>query len=101
MGTTKALSPQEASAVKKETMPEIVLETFNKLIVKNFNGKSSTVFQDDVMKILCDNGLDQGEIYSNHWLDIEDIYRDQGWSVRYDKPDWNSSGRAYFEFKVK
>ena len=26
------------------------------------------------------------DIFRRHWLDIEDIYRDAGWQVTYDKP---------------
>lgn len=46
--------------------------------------------------------LTKDEIFDNHWLDIEDIYREQGWKVKYDKPGYNEeSFKPYFEFSVK
>ena len=40
-------------------------------------------------------------IYDNNWLDIEDIFREAGWKVTYDKPAYNESYDAYFKFEGK
>ena len=40
-------------------------------------------------------------IFSNHWLDVEDIYRKQGWKVVYDSPGYDESYDAYYEFRKK
>ena len=39
------------------------------------------------------------EIFDNHLLDFEDVYRDQGWSVMYDSPAYCESYDPYFLFK--
>ena len=45
--------------------------------------------------------LKRADVFSNHWLDVEDIYREQGWNVEYDKPTYNETYDAYFVFSVK
>lgn len=37
-------------------------------------------------------------VFANKWLDIEDIYREQGWRVDYDKPAYNENYQASFTF---
>lgn len=41
------------------------------------------------------NFFDQG------WMDFEPIYEAQGWKVQYDKPGWDETYDAFFEFKEK
>lgn len=45
--------------------------------------------------------VNRGDVFAQHWLDIEDVYRAEGWIVDYDKPAYNQSYRAYFVFKKK
>ena len=97
------IKPSDVVSAKIATMPEFVIESFNFLIAKNFDGSSSRVIQDDVVKLIeiaieCDG--DEQE-FDNHWLDIEPIYKQAGWEVVYDKPGYNESYRAYFVFNIK
>jgi hypothetical protein len=43
-------------------------------------------------------GVSRQEVFDNQWLDIEDIYREAGWKVSYDKPAYNETYKAYFTF---
>ncbi len=38
-------------------------------------------------------------VCDNHWLDVEDVYREAGWVVEYDKPGYCESYEATFTFK--
>ena len=57
--------------------------------------------QDDVAKLIVQKGLKRQDIFDNHWLDVEDLYRKNGWKVDYDKPGYNESYNAYFVFSAK
>ena len=101
MAQIAALSPKEVVNARKASMPDVVIEVFNQLIAEKFNGHNAVVHQDQVVKELVAKGLDRGDIFQKGWLDVEDIYRKKGWKVEYDKPGYNESYEAYFDFSVK
>lgn len=101
MARTKALRPEEVVKTRKESLPEAVLEIFNQLIIENFDGRSATVYQEAVIRKLVDRGFSRKEIFQRGWLDVEDIYREAGWKVMYDKPAYCETYEAYFEFRTK
>lgn len=98
---SKPIKPSQAVSLKKSTIPDEVIDAFNELIAKNLSGNYSSFTQDQVVKLIVSKGIPSNEIYENHWLDVEDIYRKEGWSVEYDKPGYNESYAASFTFKVK
>lgn len=103
MATIQPIAPHEVVEKKLNQIPDVVIESFNELIAKNFNGRDATITQDEVIeRILSKNSkFDRRSIYDNHWLDVEDIYRSIGWNVQYDKPGYNETYRAFFIFKKK
>lgn len=103
----KPISPQE---IKKKELPDSVIIAFNELLQEKYhNEKTITILQKDaVAKIISVSGrsdyrsmVSAQAIFDNHWLDIEDIYRDHGWKVEYDKPGYNEDYEAYFKFNKK
>jgi hypothetical protein len=98
-----AIKPSEVIEYKKEkVIPEYVFDAFNFLIAKNFSSKSSRFTQDWVVSEILKRspeGVTREYLFDNHFLDIEDIYRDAGWCVEYDKPAYCESYSATFEFK--
>ena len=101
MTTVAPISPNEITKIREGLIPNVVFETFNKLIAKNFSGSQATVYQEAVMTLLVEHGLSRSDIFDNHWLDVEDSYRKTGWAVEYDKPGYNENYKAYFIFKKK
>ncbi len=101
----RPLSPNEVTEAKKAIMPDFVIEAFNHLIAKNFTGRSSKILQKDVIAHMLSirDSISRDEIYQNHWLDVEDIYRSEGWEVEYDKPvAWGGENfEAYYRFTKK
>lgn len=97
------IKPEEVADLKIKTIPEEVFTVFNEQIAKNFSGNGATVYQDKVMEILTSERFNFGrrEVFDNKWLDVEEAYRAAGWKVRYDKPGFNESYEAYFEFTRK
>ena len=95
------IKPSEITPKKGKFFPNAVLESFNELITKMWNGKSATIKQEDVVKLMVQKGLASSEIFNKGWLDVEDMYERAGWSVEYDKPSYKESYPATFTFKQK
>lgn len=102
----RPIRPQDVNKAKMKIIPSVVFEVFNDLIALHFNGKKSVIRQDTVVNRIVDlynqrhpfDMIDQSWVYTNHWLDIEDAYREAGWKVYYDKPGYNETYPATFEF---
>jgi hypothetical protein len=99
----KPISPDEVVERKNNLIPDEVIDIFNDLIVLNFRGTSATIRQKDVLKLIAErlNISNQQVVFDNKWLDVEDIFRQQGWKVSYDKPGYNESYNATFTFSKK
>ena len=99
---TKPFSPQDVEKNKITAFPEEVIDEFNKMITKNYSGGSSTVVMKEIANAIASRmDIDVGEVYRNHWLDVEDVYRKAGWKVEYDKPVYNETYHAFFKFTKK
>jgi len=97
------IRPDEVTEKKITLLPDAVIRAFNTLIAKKFNGYESTVKQDEAINAIMaeDETISRQEIFDNHWLDVEDIYRNIGWEVKFDKPGYSESYSAYYVFKKK
>lgn len=98
------IKPSQVIKKKKDSIPDYVIESFNELIAKHFNGSSSTIRQDEVLSLILSKmpRYSRQNVFDNNWLDVEDIFRKAGWQVNYYKPAYNgSSYPATFEFEPK
>jgi hypothetical protein len=43
----------------------------------------------------------QSELSNKGWLDIEKVFEDAGWEVKFHSPDYSESYRPYFTFTPK
>lgn len=98
----KPITPDEVISRKKESLPDEVIEAFNELIAFNWNGYQASIKQEDVCNLICKKlNIFDNIVFKNQYLDVEDIYRESGWDVKYDKPGYNEDYEAYFVFKKK
>lgn len=100
----KPITPSQVIKKKKDGIPDFVIEAFNTLIAKNFNGHSSTLRQEDVLQVILaasPEGTTSDKVFDEHWLDVEDIFRKAGWDVEYDKPAYNETYEPTFKFTPK
>lgn len=103
----KPISPQEAFTSMVDYLPDYVIEATNQLIKEKYVGAQFTIKQEELVNkiIECAAKLDivitSHEIYNKHYLDIENVYIKEGWSVEYDKPGYNESYSAFYKFKPK
>lgn len=94
---TKQQAQEQKSA---RIFPDFVIQAFNECIAESQLKNSRTVLQKDVVKRIMKLGniKRSQKIFDEHWLDVEDHYRRAGWTVTFDKPAYNESYEASFEF---
>jgi len=99
---TNPITPQEVVKAKKDASPDEVIQVVNRLIGKNWNGHSATIKQDDIVADLASRlDVPRQKVFDELWLEFEDLYRKAGWKVTYDKPGYNETYPATFEFRKK
>lgn len=105
---SRAISPKDIGKYKAKSFPYFVFEAFNECIAENYTNGKAIVKQDDVINRILGKqdipdhevpGYYRREIFDKGWLNIEEVYREQGWKVTYDKPGYNESYGAFWEFK--
>ena len=104
----KPITPSEARAKVEANIPDFVIEAFNNKIVQSIDSRNyAKVLQNSVISeiMYCANErnieVSREEIFAKGWLNVERLFRDTGWTVLYDKPGYNESYEAYFEFSSK
>lgn len=101
----KVYTPEDVLKKRVETFPDYVIDAFNNLLIENYQEDETIIKQEDVIrKILeysTDDELTRETIFKKHYLDIENLYRNNGWEVNYKKPMFNEHFKAYFVFKPK
>ena len=108
MSEVKPIKPEEVKPVKPE-FPDFVIEAFNELIQKKWDenkGRSIVKQEDAIQTILAKSSqsgepIQRGDIFSNNYLDVEDLYRKNGWAVEYMKQPYYSDEDDFFVFRKK
>lgn len=95
-----AIKPSEVDKAREVAIPEEVLNVFNALIVKKWNGHSARFTQDVVVAEL-EKIYDRQLIFDSHYLDVEPVYRKADWTVVYDKPAYCETYSANWTFTKK
>lgn len=98
------IEPITPKAVKENaTKPDEVIEAFNELIQRYWDGKQATFSQMEVARLIDKKLGNVGTklVYENKYLDIEHIYEKAGWKVVYDKPGFNESYPSTYTFSQK
>jgi hypothetical protein len=103
-GNVKAFTPTEAAGASVTRIPDVVIEAVNAVLAKYAaNRRSFSIPKREIVEEITsrDPELTEDVLLANHWLDFEQVYREQGWKCHYESPDWGSSGGGYFEFQAK
>lgn len=101
MNSIKPISPDEIIEAKKDYIPEFVIEVVNKLIAKYWDGTSACINQNELIEEISKNSGDmhtRSDVFKKRWLDFEDIYRNVGWDVKYEKPMYYENFEPTFLF---
>jgi hypothetical protein len=97
------IKPRDVISAKVKSIPPQVIEAFNELITERFLVGRANFNQDEVIERILSKfpkkrAPDRSHIFASHWLDVEDVYRQQGWKVEYDKPGYAETYPATFTF---
>jgi len=98
---TRPIRPDEIPDIKQKITPPEVFEAFNELIVKNFNYDVSSFRKIDVVQLIADKMKISTRNVQQTWLHVEDMYRNAGWLVELETPEFTESFPAYFIFKKR
>lgn len=101
----KPITPAEIGAYKATVIPEAVIEAFNELIAARFTNGEATVKSSEVellavrkLKKAGNRHAKAQTLYDNGWMNVEEMYREAGWRVKYDRPGYNESYAATYVF---
>lgn len=100
----KIISPAEAEKLKRERIPGFVIESFNELLISNYNPNGTIILQEEVIIEIMNRSPDdisRNEIFDNGWIDVEPLFKENGWNVEYDKPGLGENYKARFIFTSK
>jgi hypothetical protein len=101
MGNTiKPISFQEICEKNKTSIPDAVVKTINKLIIKYFDikTKSSTV---PVWEIVEKSPFNEEQFVENQWYDFSYLYEKVGWDVQLYAPSCNDDFDSFYYFTQK
>lgn len=78
-----------------------MIDAFNELIAKNFDGTSSKFTQNEVVSAILNSlDVDRPTIFARHYLDVEPIYEAVGWDVSFEKNPY-ATGASEFTFRKR
>ena len=101
----KPISPEEIEKNKKEFIYPIILETVNTILAERYSkGRSVIIKLDEITDAFfkAHPEVKREKAFDRHLFDIEDVYRAEGWEVKFDSPSYGDSDfDSYFEFKKK
>jgi hypothetical protein len=101
--TVKPISPEEIIDKLEDIIHPAIIQAVNKLLKSKFRGGYVTIKQKDIVEeaMKIDSTLLRKDIFENHWMDFEKVYKKYGWIVTYDRPGYNESYEPSYEFKPK
>lgn len=98
------ITPDDIGAAKANIFPDFVIESVNALIAANYtNGRANFTQKAVISEMMqrANGDIKRTEIFENGYLNFEEIYRDRGWKVEYDKPAYYETYDANFTFTRK
>lgn len=106
MSKVTPIRPDDVVACRQATIPDFVIEAFNTCIAAAYANGAAVVRLGDVVAAILRSmpsddspAMDRARIFRERWLDVEDLYRAQGWTVTFDKPGYNEIYPTSFTFK--
>lgn len=100
--TIRPITPDDIGTHKYEVLPKTVIVTWNELIALNFTAGRARIEQEEIVCALCKAmACERRHVFDQKWLDIEEVYREFGWDVAYDKPGYNEGYEPSFKFTPK
>jgi len=91
------ISPKDIPAAKAVVIPPEVFDAVNELLAAKCVNGGAIIKQHEIADAIKEK---LGEC-KMEWLNFEEVYREAGWGVKYDKPAYCETYDAFFEFRDK
>ena len=102
MAQVKVLGPDEMIKHWEQALPDAVVETFNELLAKKFNGTSAMVTEKELLSSLLEKGMQAKVVNEQRWLSqTKELYQTRGWKIYFKSPGWDDNFDSYFHFSIK
>ena len=113
---SKPIKPDDVGSLAQDLIPDFVIQAVNELIVLNWTGNSAIIQQKDIVSLAKkyqekqfqekrEKNNQHGDYtlpdFDWHWLNVESLYRSNGWKVEYDKPAYCETYEPTFCFTKK
>lgn len=100
---TKPLSPKDIMDDLPNIIPAVVIEAVNNLLKKKFRGNYATIKLKEVKaEIRRLGGPSLQQLNDDKAFDFENVFRKNGWNVKYDQPSYGDSDfDSYYTFTPK
>lgn len=98
---TKPFTPAEARAAQIKRIPPEVVAVFNEALAEGIGDGKSVVLRvaDMATRVADKTGISRDALFANKYLDIEPLFREQGWKVKWEGNDFGDGGYWLFEVK--
>ena len=86
---TQPLTPEQIKKVEGDSIPSVVIESVNELLLEKVRNGRTTLLQNEVVdRILkkAGNEITKKMLFDKGWLDFEPVFRRAGWVVEFDRP---------------
>ncbi len=99
---SKPFSPKDAEKSKAHGFPPQIIEAFNELLSEKVSNGYAEINQNEAIeRIQKKMDISREDIFAHNYLDVEPLYRKNGWKVEFDKPGYDENYIAYFKFTKK
>ena len=95
----KPITPESITATKEDLIPDEVIQAFNEMIAEKWDGSESHFKRNEIVaRIKTKMDIE----FDCSYLDVEKIYEDLGWVVKYESASRGDSDfPPYFTFTKK
>ena len=92
------IKPSEIPAAKAAVIPPFVFDCFNECIAKHYKNGRAYFCLKEIQTLVEQACRDAGILYDYHFLDVERVYEQNGWTVTYDSPGYGDDYPSTFTF---
>lgn len=101
----KPIKPDEILDNRENIIHPNIFVVINDMLKKKYTHYNTSVDikQNDIIKAFLEITPDfkRQQIFDEHHLDFEEVYRQYGWSVKFDQPGWDENYDTRYTFTKK
>jgi hypothetical protein len=84
VANVQVIAPEEMVKAWQQALPDEVVETFNEMLMKQFNGKTASIPEQVLLFELEKKNVSSRTVLEQRWLtQTMELYKERGWKVVY------------------